>query len=200
MAIISMDIDTTINVKESIGEIINVISERIVYWNIHKKYKNFRINGLKSNEGNWYFFLFFIFLFFYFYFFYFFYFLFFFIFFFIINFFSQDFVEDILSNLGYDTEKYFKGCYKEFLKEIKNKGICDLIFKPSEKFKKKFDIKENQIEFKTHREIDEFIYSLIKKDSFFLVFKEEEYCLLKSFDRGIYLFLFLIILKFINFI
>lgn len=47
-----------------------------------------------------------------------------------------------------------------------------MYLEPCEKFKKKFEIKNEKIIFKSHEEIDKFVLNLIEKESDFLNLKE----------------------------
>eukprot|EP01080_Neovahlkampfia_damariscottae_P009363 gene9363-1574_t len=95
----------------------------------------------------------------------------------------QDFVDAIFEKLNIKYEP--KGILAEYLKIIRNKGKSTPIFSPDDDFKKKF--KTEEIEFKSHKEVDKYVLDLLKIDPDFENSYPDEYKLLKSFDRGFWL-------------
>lgn len=67
-----------------------------------------------------------------------------------------------------------------FLSEMRTKGTSELVFKPSEQFIQKFELKETSYSFESHEALDDFIRPICNKLNEF----PEERMLLKSFDRG----------------
>jgi len=97
----------------------------------------------------------------------------------------QEFVESILNILGIKMD--FKDPLNTFLRNMKLKGESHLIFKMKPEFMEYFSLKFDEIEFKTHSEIDEFVtYLLIVDESSEEKFKDE-FMLLKGFDRAFWL-------------
>ena len=55
----------------------------------------------------------------------------------------QDFVEDVLFKLGIDSSKVFSGVLGDFLKEMREKGTCEMKFKMTPDFFRKFCFNSN---------------------------------------------------------
>nr|CAG4713537.1 unnamed protein product [Naegleria fowleri] len=99
----------------------------------------------------------------------------------------QDFVDDVLQNIGLSRDKLSEGPLGEFLKKLKTKGQSDLVFKMSDSFKKAFNLEENKKKFKTHKELDDFVNSLVAIDHNFENNYRYEWLFLKSMDRAFWL-------------
>ena len=97
----------------------------------------------------------------------------------------QDFLDAIFLELGLEFK--FEGAIGEFIKSLKKNGTTKLKYPVSDEIKKKFEIKENEIEFKTHEELDLFVKNLFEKDFTFDMKYPSDYNLLKSFDRAFWL-------------
>eukprot|EP01080_Neovahlkampfia_damariscottae_P010541 gene10540-3060_t len=97
----------------------------------------------------------------------------------------QDFLDSIFLELGLEFK--FEGALGEFIKSLKKNGTAKLKYPVSDEIKTKFDISENEIEFKTHQELDIFVKKLFKKDFTFDLSYKGDYNLLKSFDRAFWL-------------
>lgn len=97
----------------------------------------------------------------------------------------QEFVEDILNELNIKPK--FGVAVKDFLNRLKSKGTGDLVFSPSNEFIDKFKLKEKEVTFKSHLQLDQFVTELIKMDEEFIKNHKDEYDLLKSFDRAFWL-------------
>ena len=93
---------------------------------------------------------------------------------------------DILHRLKIEFD--FKGPIKNYLtKQIRTKGQSSIKFKPEKEFLEKFTIKTKEVEFKTHKELDQFVIDLIKTDENFKENYPDHYGLLKAFDRAFWL-------------
>ncbi|KAG2374881.1 hypothetical protein C9374_010255 [Naegleria lovaniensis] len=99
----------------------------------------------------------------------------------------QDFVDDVLHNIGLSRDKLSEGPLGEFLKKLKTKGQSDLVFKMSDSFRKAFNLEENKKKFKTHKELDDFVNSLVAIDHSFENNYRYEWLFLKSMDRAFWL-------------
>jgi hypothetical protein len=97
----------------------------------------------------------------------------------------QDFIADILSHFGIKTE--FTGPMGAFMKKLREEGKCKISFEMDNSFRDEFKIKEKCIQFKTHRELDDFVNMLYEKDGSFAKRFPDHNNLLKSFDRAFWL-------------
>ena len=70
---------------------------------------------------------------------------------------------------------------------MKKKGKCEMEFQPDADFIKKFELTQDKYAFKTHQELDTFMYNLTQKCPTFKLDYENESTLLKSFDRAFWL-------------
>ncbi|KAF0979040.1 hypothetical protein FDP41_002110 [Naegleria fowleri] len=99
----------------------------------------------------------------------------------------QDFVDSVLKAIGVSKDKLYQGPMAEFLKDMRSKGKCDLVFKMDSAFRKKFNRTETEIVFKTHLALDTFVSELMEIDEDFQKNHPLEYNFLKSFDRSFWL-------------
>ena len=97
----------------------------------------------------------------------------------------QDFVDELLEAL--EIRPKFSGPMAAFLKRLKRKGVCDLQFRMSESFRRKFSITEEKMVFTSHEQLDKFVERLLIVDPEFDAVHKEEWVLLKAFDRGFWL-------------
>lgn len=97
----------------------------------------------------------------------------------------QDFVEAVLNKL--EIKINFAGPLGEFLKSLKTSGKADLSFKMDNEFRRKFEIEEKAITFKSHIELDNFVNKLVKKECEFSIKHKLEWAFLKSFDRAFWM-------------
>lgn len=97
----------------------------------------------------------------------------------------QDFVEEVLHRLG--IEPKFEGLLGQYLSEMRRHGKCEMVVKLDDKFKEKFKRNETDVYFETHKELDQFVNSLIDIDPEFNEHHKNEWILLKSFDRAFWL-------------
>ncbi len=101
----------------------------------------------------------------------------------------QHFVDSVLRKLGLNVE--FSGALKNYLQDMKEKGTCEMVFRPDQNFLDAFkDILEPNKKawpFKTHVELDTFVAALMKKVPTLNNTYPGEYALLKSFDRALWL-------------
>ena len=99
----------------------------------------------------------------------------------------QDFVDSVLKAIGVSKDGLYKGPMAEFLKDMRTKGKCDLVFKMDPAFRKKFNRAESEIVFKSHEQLDIFVTELMEIDDDFQKNYQDEYNFLKSFDRAFWL-------------
>ncbi|KAL9641458.1 hypothetical protein ABK040_013383 [Willaertia magna] len=99
----------------------------------------------------------------------------------------QDFVDCVLDAIGVSKDKLSEGPLGEFLKDMREHGLCELVFKMSDSFRHKFNISEKSKKFTTHLELDTFVQELMDIDNDFQKNHGPEYNLLKSFDRAFWL-------------
>jgi hypothetical protein len=83
--------------------------------------------------------------------------------------------------LGLKTD--FSGPLGEFIKKLRDKGVCDMNFYMDDNFREKFGIKEKKMKFTTHKELDEFAARLMDIDCEVNFHHKQEWSMLKSFDR-----------------
>jgi len=97
----------------------------------------------------------------------------------------QDFVDDILGAIGVSTR--FDGALGDFVKEMRNKGTSKIQFTATKAFREIFQLKKSSYDFPTHKDLDEFVSSLLAIEPLFKSKFSSEYALLKSFDRAFWL-------------
>jgi hypothetical protein len=97
----------------------------------------------------------------------------------------QDFVEDVLKRL--DLKYEFTGPLGEFVKRLKEKGVCDTSLYMDENFREKFGIPNKKVTFHNHKELDEFASKLMDVDCEVNFHHKQEWNMLKSFDRAFWL-------------
>lgn len=97
----------------------------------------------------------------------------------------QDFVDTVFQVL--EIKPSFTGSFKEFLEEMKVKGTCQPVFRPSPELKTECGLTKDTYMFSTHSELDEVVHQIIEKCSTFSVSYPVEYQLLKSFDRAFWI-------------
>eukprot|EP01080_Neovahlkampfia_damariscottae_P002282 gene2282-2455_t len=97
----------------------------------------------------------------------------------------QDFVEIVLGGLNLKFET--SGVLEQFLTDIKKNGNSKLRFPINSEMQNEFNLENDSIQFKTHSQLDEFYHSLLKTNPNFHNKYQNEYKLLKSFDRAFWL-------------
>eukprot|EP01080_Neovahlkampfia_damariscottae_P010213 gene10213-2633_t len=98
----------------------------------------------------------------------------------------QEFIESILHALNMNIE--YTGVIGDFLQNMKRHGSSKLIFPINQQMKFDFCLREDEIEFTSHSQLDKFVHSIEEKST--VLFEEtypNEYLLLKSFDRAFWL-------------
>lgn len=81
----------------------------------------------------------------------------------------------------------FTGALGNFFSDMKNKGTCEMVFRPDKSFLEQFNLPQPKYNFTTHRELDQFVADLKKINSTFQLDYPSEWGLLKSFDRAFWL-------------
>lgn len=97
----------------------------------------------------------------------------------------QQFVDDIIRALEVPIQ--FEGVLGEYLDNLRTKGVCEIFFPVSDNMKEEFGIKESKVYFHTHAELDKFVKDLLDKNPMFEQDHNEDWNLLKSFDRAFWL-------------
>lgn len=92
----------------------------------------------------------------------------------------QQFVDELCKGLGIDLSK-FEGPLGEYLKNLREKGQCELYFPISQELRENLKIKEKVKKFQTHEELDEFVKGLLEKASDFEEENQADWLLLKRF-------------------
>lgn len=54
------------------------------------------------------------------------------------------------------------------MKKIREKGVGNMEFEMDEEFRKKFKMKDKSVIFTTHKQLDEFVYSLLEQEKYFV--------------------------------
>eukprot|EP01027_Heterolobosea_sp_BB2_P018448 GEZU01025983.1.p1 GENE.GEZU01025983.1~~GEZU01025983.1.p1 ORF type:complete len:222 (-),score=54.64 GEZU01025983.1:77-742(-) len=98
----------------------------------------------------------------------------------------QDFVEAMLKALNINFD-FNSGALGNFISDIRQYGNCEMKFKPSVDFKKRFQIFEKSMTFDSHAELDTFVDDIMSVCPNFLLDFKDEYTLLKAFDRAYWL-------------
>jgi hypothetical protein len=88
---------------------------------------------------------------------------------------------------GVDINKQFGGQLKDFLKVLREKGECKIQFHIPPEVQEACSMKEKKIEFKTHKQLDEFIKTVDEHYPSFKSDYKDDFQLLKSFDRAFWL-------------
>jgi hypothetical protein len=97
----------------------------------------------------------------------------------------QDFV-DLFFNYHNITPQFCKPVVR-YLATLRSKGKSKMKFQYDEAFKEHFKLSGNKKVFESHHEIDEFVLNLDSLDPDFRENWPEEYQLLKSFDRAMWM-------------
>ena len=97
----------------------------------------------------------------------------------------QEFIESMLHALNMNIE--YTGAVGDFLQNMKKKGSSKLIFPVNQQMKYDFFIRDDEIEFTSHVQLDKFVNSIEEKELDFETTYPNEYLLLKSFDRAFWL-------------
>jgi len=101
----------------------------------------------------------------------------------------QHFVDAVCDAL--DIKFNFKGTIADYLNKLRTKGKCKVQWNVPDEIRTTFDVKEKKKVFASHRELDEFMVRLnevgLLKDTFFKESHQEDYELLKAFDRAFWL-------------
>lgn len=90
---------------------------------------------------------------------------------------SKDFVMEILKRLKINVD--FKGPLGAFLKNLREKGKCEMEFPMDDNFREKFKIAEKKVKFATHEELDKFVKKLCSVDVEFELKYKQEWAMLK---------------------
>lgn len=90
----------------------------------------------------------------------------------------QQFIDDLCNELGIDLNK-FEGPLGEYMKNLREKGECSLIFPISPDMRENLKIREKSMKFETHEEIDKFARELQEKVPTFEEEYQEHWLLLK---------------------
>ena len=98
----------------------------------------------------------------------------------------QHFVDDICRVLGLELK--FKGALGEYCERLRTFGSCELNYSIPKELKEKCGFSKDTFKFETHLELDNFVHEILKKDPmYFERGKQDDWMLLKSFDRAFWL-------------
>lgn len=97
----------------------------------------------------------------------------------------QHFVDDICKALG--IKMNFTGSMGHYITKLRNKGLCNIKWKVPVDIMEQVGIKEQQITFYTHKQLDTLMCTILSKIPDFPERYEEDHMLLKSFDRAFWL-------------
>lgn len=93
---------------------------------------------------------------------------------------SQEFIEEILKDL--DISVSLKPSFERLTQKLKEKGSIELYFGMSPEFQKTFGLKQPDMYFKTHQELDIFVRKLLGDEVMFKERFPEEWEYLKWID------------------
>ena len=74
-----------------------------------------------------------------------------------------------------------------YLNKLRTKGLCKIRWNVPADLREKVGIKEDKISFTTHKQLDSMVCKILSKIPNFQEKFEEDYMLLKSFDRAFWL-------------
>jgi hypothetical protein len=101
----------------------------------------------------------------------------------------QTFVDELCKAL--DIKLNFQGALAEFLKHLRYSGVCELSYTPKPEVLKQIGREnETNVQFKSHRELDDFVNSVRDRMPTYFDLDEagvDDWKLLKSFDRAFWL-------------
>lgn len=97
----------------------------------------------------------------------------------------QQFIESLCSRIGVQLPT--NGPLSSWLNTLRKYGKCELQYKPSDDFKKKYDIQKSKVSFPSHCDLDRFVQQLIAKNPLFPDVDKDVYMFLKSLDRAFWL-------------
>lgn len=75
----------------------------------------------------------------------------------------------------------------KYLQNLRKKGICKMVYKIPTQVREFIGIKDKEVGFKTHEELDTFVHNLVAKEPLFAEKYPEDWMLLKSWDRAFWL-------------
>eukprot|EP01080_Neovahlkampfia_damariscottae_P002305 gene2305-2773_t len=98
----------------------------------------------------------------------------------------QTFIDDVLMSLDIETDLKLEGYIKKYIQNLRLTGECPVDYQIPEIIQEKCGFKENKITFETHKQLDEFLNTVLE---YYPTFPIEDlgYDLLKGFDRGFWL-------------
>ncbi len=97
----------------------------------------------------------------------------------------QAFVDELCEVLG--IELNFKGALNDYLVQLRKNGKCDLKFFLSDAMRELLGTEDKYKTFETHQQLDDFVKSVMDKNSCFFDQSPDDWMLLKSFDRAFWL-------------
>lgn len=75
----------------------------------------------------------------------------------------QHFVDDLMESFGIDTKTKYKGSIGKILSNMRNFGKDEIFFPVAHDVQEKLGIKHNKLQFKTHKDLDEFVRQLFNE-------------------------------------
>ncbi len=100
----------------------------------------------------------------------------------------QHFVDEVCEALG--IELNFGGALQNYIKQCRTFGTCEIKYIIPDEVRTALDLKDKEIEFKTHAQLDDFVRSVAGKLPDFFPANPDDWMLLKSFDRAFWLRVF----------
>jgi len=97
----------------------------------------------------------------------------------------QHFVDEICSSLG--IELNFGGALQNYIKQCRTYGRCEIKYIVPEEIQKALEMTDNEIEFKAHIELDDFVRQVANTLPDYFPANTDDWMLLKSFDRAFWL-------------
>jgi hypothetical protein len=97
-------------------------------------------------------------------------------------------VDELCTALGIKLN--FQGALSDFLKNLRYSGQCELNYVPRPDMMKKLGREEGPVQFKTHRELDDFVNAITTHFPTYFDLDDngvDDWKLLKSFDRAFWL-------------
>ncbi|KAG2373290.1 hypothetical protein C9374_012279 [Naegleria lovaniensis] len=97
----------------------------------------------------------------------------------------QHFVDEICSALGIELK--FKGALGDYCEKLRTFGSCELNYTIPKELKEKCEFTQETWKFTSHAQLDDFVHTICKKDPLYFEKRQDDWSLLKSFDRAFWL-------------
>ncbi|KAF0972599.1 hypothetical protein FDP41_008848 [Naegleria fowleri] len=97
----------------------------------------------------------------------------------------QHFVDEICLALGIELK--FKGALGDYCEKLRTFGSCELNYSIPKELKEKCEFTKETWKFTSHSQLDDFVHTICKKDPLYFEKRQDDWSLLKSFDRAFWL-------------